>query len=121
MNGELKMTKLCERCTYQYGLWRSHCPGCGLHNKQRDEAIAAPVVPPSKRTRRAIAERVRAKAKTGCVFCETPGAKHICPHCDEPIHRNCRGQHEDACKQFQIERRAAEQQLDGGHHAAELR
>ena len=102
------MTKLCERCQYQYGLWRAHCPGCGLHNDQRDAAIAAPATALRQAVRRT---KLRTKARTGCVFCEAPGAKHTCPHCDEPIHRNCRGQHEPACAQFQVERKRAEANL----------
>lgn len=114
----LKMTKLCERCQYQYGLWRHHCPGCGLVNKQQAEAVAAPV--PQRRANpfRDAKARVKQRARTGCIFCHAPGAKHTCPHCAEPIHRNCRGQHEDACAQFQVERKAAEEKLHGHDKAS---
>lgn len=109
---ELKMTKICEMCGDQYGLWRYQCPACGTHNKDREKACAAPVTQTARggsRIRATIREHVR--AKTGCIFCQAPGAKHKCAHCDEPIHRNCRGMHEPACKQFQVERQAAEAKL----------
>lgn len=108
----LKMTKMCERCTHQYGLWRPRCEACGLANKDREAACAAPVTQ-QRRGGATIAARVRARAKMGCIFCHAPGAKHTCTHCDEPIHRNCRGMHEPACESFQVERRRAEATLKG--------
>lgn len=110
----LKVTKLCERCQYQYGLWRLRCEACGLPNKDRDAALAAPATQQPRggsRIRASVREHVR--AKSGCIFCHAAGAKHTCKHCDEPIHRNCRGLHEPACQQFQVERRAAEAKLGG--------
>lgn len=102
----MKMTKFCEVCGDQYGLWRHQCPACGTHNKDREAACAAPVT-----TKR----RERERTKGGCIFCQAPKAKEKCPHCDEPIHRNCLHFHEEACKVFQVERLAAMKENNNGN------
>ena len=109
---ELKMTKVCEMCGDQYGLWRYQCPSCGTHNADREKAVAAPVQPP----RATLREHVR--AKNACIFCFGRKAKDKCPHCDEPIHRTCRGLHEPRCAAFQVERKAAEARLTQGGTSA---
>lgn len=109
---ELKMTKVCETCQDQYGLWRHHCPCCGTANKDREKACAAPTKSAARPGRATIRERVEAKG--GCIFCHAPKAKETCPHCNERVHRNCLHIHAPTCAAFQIERQRAEARLQEG-------
>ena len=96
MEKELKVTKLCEVCSNQYGLFRTQCPACGTKNVHHVSSA-----PPPKPT---IARKVRDRRPDECIFCYRRKAKAKCPHCDEPIHNVCRGLHEGPCAAFQVER-----------------
>lgn len=105
MDKELKVTKLCEVCSNQYGLWRAQCPACGTKNVQQAAAIGAKPKP-------TLARKVRDRGPDECIFCYRRKAKEKCPHCDEPIHRVCRGLHEAPCAAFQVERKKAMEALN---------
>lgn len=109
---ELKVTRICPKCGDQYGLWRERCPACGEYNERRAAAIAAPERPARVVTKHAIKQRTSSSVPH-CIFCQRRGPKETCPHCSEPIHRNCRGLHCNDCEQFQRECAAAATQLEG--------
>lgn len=96
---EGKMTVICRACQHHYGRWRDHCPTCGTATPPEPRAVVAA----RRRPRDAHARR----SKTECIFCRQRGAKETCPHCNELIHKYCQSLHENACKQFQIEREEA--------------
>lgn len=109
---ELKVTKICEMCGGQYGLWRVRCPACGTANKHHEAATSAP--------RPTLSRKVQTRTSDECIFCQTRirrkqrGKK--CPHCDEPIHPNCLALHEAPCEAFQVERLAAIKRLEEQPH-----
>lgn len=96
MTSELKMTMICGTCSNQYGLWRPRCPTCGTST------------PISKRVEpeRLNTPRMHERRADECIFCRRRKARETCPHCNEPIHRDCRGVHVIDCAKFQLERSA---------------
>lgn len=120
---ELKMTRICPHCGDQYGLWRERCPSCGTHNERRAAAVADERVPSITRPARVKKER---KAKPDpCIMCHRRvKGKRIkgtklrespprCPHCDEPIHKECLRLHATSCAEFQVSRDEAIKKLEG--------
>ena len=88
----LKVTKFCEVCQYQYGLFRPQCSACGAKNHTVEST-------PQKR---AAVKGERQRKPGECIFCRRRKAKDVCPHCDEPIHHNCLGLHAKPCAEFQV-------------------
>jgi hypothetical protein len=89
---ELTMTIICKMCETQFGTWRPRCPTCGT----------APPVTLAQNAPRIVKPRERQANE--CIFCHRRNAKDRCPHCNEPIHRDCKNSHGPRCEQFQVDR-----------------
>jgi hypothetical protein len=99
---DLKVTKLCEMCQFQYGRWRQQCPGCGHKNEHQPAPVGE-----KPRPKPVLARKTRDRRADECIFCYRRKARQRCPHCNESIHPVCRGLHEGPCAAFQIERNKA--------------
>lgn len=99
VNGELKMTVLCV-CGNQYGAWRPRCPACGKGIPVTIAEVARKAMNPPR------IKHERERRQNECIFCHRGKAKERCPHCNEPVHRNCQGLHGGDCAQFQQARQA---------------
>ena len=116
---ELKVTLICGTCSNQYGRWRPQCPACGTRTPMRDYAqpLKAGTLQKKKvfrvthRREIVLGRKLRLSA---CIVCRRAGAKVMCPHCDERIHKGCLSLHHDACKAFQVLRAAEIAKLEGG-------
>ncbi len=87
----MAMIRKCE-CGNEYGLWRPRCPACGTTNERQRDATAPP---------EPTFVRAERTPKRPCIVCRNGGAKDRCPHCEELIHKNCKGMHVIACAEFQ--------------------
>lgn len=127
----MKMTRVCQSCSNEYGTFRPRCPACGSpaptckHGMTEGlcavctgkvRAIEQKGMKGELRSRPPKSEKER--AKDGCILCfkrVKPAHRKstVCPHCDEPVHVACLAYHRTPCMQFQLEREDALRKLGG--------